>query len=50
MREEKVTQEDALEIRKLLSFPGGLELHIGVGLGAEFVALVQWNSTTAKAA
>lgn len=30
MKEEKITQEDALELRKLLSLPGGFELHIGV--------------------
>ena len=30
MKEGKVTQEEALEIRKALWLPGGFELHIGV--------------------
>lgn len=32
MKENKLTQDEALEVRKLFSFPGGLELHIGVRL------------------
>ncbi|KAK9805355.1 hypothetical protein WJX73_005736 [Symbiochloris irregularis] len=34
MKEEKITQEDALEVRKALSLPGGLELHIGMFMPA----------------
>lgn len=30
MKEEKITQEEALEVRRALTLPGGLELHIGV--------------------
>lgn len=30
MKENKLTQDEALEVRKLFSFPGGLELHIGM--------------------
>jgi hypothetical protein len=30
MRKKTLTMEDAIEARKLVDFPGGLELHIGV--------------------
>jgi hypothetical protein len=30
IRSKKITMEDAMEARKLVDFPGGLELHIGV--------------------
>ena len=30
MRSKKISWDDALEARKLMNFPGGLELHIGV--------------------
>ncbi len=30
IRNKTITMEDAMEARKLVDFPGGLELHIGV--------------------
>ena len=33
MKKEKLSFEDANMIRGLVDFPGGLELHIGVGIG-----------------
>ena len=32
IRNKTITMEDAMEARKLVDFPGGLELHIGVRL------------------
>ena len=34
MRDEGYTMDDGLMMRQLLDWPGGLELHIGVGRGA----------------
>jgi hypothetical protein len=31
MQQEKLTIDDGLMMRSLVDFPGGLELHIGVG-------------------
>ncbi len=33
MKREKLSLEDGLMMRSLVDFPGGLELHIGVGGG-----------------
>ena len=30
IRSKKISMEDGMEARKLVNFPGGLELHIGV--------------------
>ena len=37
IRSKKITMEDAMEARKLVDFPGGLELHIGASKRLSFV-------------